>query len=205
MTVYSVYEPPAEAPDLMQRADRLAFVKEGFSWPALLVPLLWLIYYRMWIELIVLGLIYLALQVVFGTDTQGQALAVWASFAIGVLFAFEANDLRAAALERRGYRLAGVASGRDRTEAERSFFTAWLPQQASAARDARARRRASPRDGSAAAGSARRGRGGHRALPAGLDPICTSPSSITVRGTSIPPPRPSSARRGRAARRSRSK
>ena len=39
MTVYSVYEPPSEAPDLMQRADRLAFVKEGFSWPALFVPL----------------------------------------------------------------------------------------------------------------------------------------------------------------------
>jgi Protein of unknown function (DUF2628) len=134
VTVYSVYEPPAEAPDLMQRADRLAFVKEGFSWLALLVPLLWLIYYRMWIELIVLGLIYLALQVVFGNDTQGQALAIWASFAIGVLFAFEANDLRAAALERRGYRLVGVASGRDRTEAERSFFTAWLPQQKSSSR-----------------------------------------------------------------------
>ena len=134
MTVYSVYEPPAEAPDLMQRADRLAFVKDGFSWPALFVPLLWLIYHRMWIELIVLGLIYLALQVAFGTDTQGQALTLWAGLAVGVLFAFEANDLGAAALERRGYRLAGVASGRDRIEAERSFFTAWLPQQASVAR-----------------------------------------------------------------------
>ena len=134
MTVYSVYEPPAEAPDLMQRADRLAFVKEGFSWSALLVPLLWLLYYRMWIELIVLVLIYIVLQIVFGSDAQGQVLTAWASFAIGVLFAFEANDLRAAALERRGYRLAGVASGRDRTEAERSFFTAWLPRQARVAR-----------------------------------------------------------------------
>ncbi len=134
MTVYSVYEPPAVTPDPMQRAERLAFVKEGFSWPAFFVPLLWLIYYRMWIELIVLGLIYIVVQVAFGSDTQGQALALWASFAIGVLFAFEANDLRAAALGRRGYRLAGVASGRDRTEVERSFFTAWLPPQASVAR-----------------------------------------------------------------------
>ena len=134
MTVYSVYEPPAAAPDLMQRADRLAFVKEGFSWPALFVPLLWLIFHRMWIELIVLGLVYVVVQVAFGTDTQGQTLALWASFAVNVLFAFEANDLWAAALGRRGYRLAGVASGRDRTEAERSFFTAWLPEQANVAR-----------------------------------------------------------------------
>jgi len=130
VTVYSVYESPTEAPDLAERADRLAFVKEGFSWPALLVPLLWLLYYRMWIEFIVLVLVYIALQVVFGTDTQGQAMAAWASLGIGVLFAFEANDLRTLSLERRGYRLAGVASGRDRTEAERSFFHTWLPQQA---------------------------------------------------------------------------
>jgi hypothetical protein len=129
MAVYSVYEPPKEAPDLFERADRLAFVKEGFSWPALFVPLLWLIYQRMWLEFIVLLVVYVALQAAFGTDPQGQTLAAWASLAIGVLFAFEANDLRTASLERRGYRLAGVASGRDRLEAERSFFSAWLPRQ----------------------------------------------------------------------------
>jgi hypothetical protein len=130
VTAFAVYESPKEAPDLFERANRLAFVKEGFSWPALLVPLLWLIYHRMWIELIVLIAVYLGLQWAFGTDPQGQTLAAWASLAVGILFAFEANDLRSASLERRGYRLAGVASGRDRTEAERSFFTAWLPLQA---------------------------------------------------------------------------
>jgi hypothetical protein len=134
VTVYSVYQPPSEAPGLAERADRLAFVKEGFSWPALFVPLLWLIYYRMWIELIVLVLLYIALPVVFGTDLRGETLAGWASLAIAVLFGFEANDLRSFSLERRGYRLAGVASGRDRTEAERSFFHAWLPQQGKVAR-----------------------------------------------------------------------
>jgi Protein of unknown function (DUF2628) len=134
VTVYSVYEPPTQAPDLAERADRLAFVKEGFSWIALLVPVLWLLYYRMWIELILLVLVYVGLQLAFGTHTGGATLVGWASLAIAVLFAFEANDLRAASLERRGYRLAGVASGRDRTEAERSFFRAWLPQQANAPR-----------------------------------------------------------------------
>ena len=129
MTAFAVYEPPREAPGLLERADNLAFVKDGFSWPALFVPLLWLIYHRMWIELVVLLAVSLGLQWAFGTDPQGQTLAAWASLAVGVLFAFEANDLRSSALERRGYRLAGVASGRDRTEAERAFFTAWLPQQ----------------------------------------------------------------------------
>jgi hypothetical protein len=145
VTVFAVYEPPTEAEDLTERADRLAFVKEGFSWPALFIPLLWLIYHRMWIELILLTAIYVALPLAFGTDLQGQTLTTWASLAISVLFAFEANDLRAMALERRGYRLASVAMGRDRTDAERSFFSAWLPQQSKTAK------------GSAQGGEPRRG------------------------------------------------
>jgi hypothetical protein len=83
----------------------------------------------MWIELILLTVVFVALPLLFGTDPHGQALAGWASLAITMLFAFEANDLRAMALERRGYRLTGVASGPDRSEAERSFFTAWLAEQ----------------------------------------------------------------------------
>ena len=135
MTVYSVYEPPTQAPDTAERAERLAFVKEGFSWIAFLVPLLWLLLYRMWVEFILLALVYVALQLAFGTSDQAQALIGWASLAIGVLFGFEANDLRVASLERRGYRLVGVTSGRGRTDAERSFFSGWLTQQARGARE----------------------------------------------------------------------
>jgi Protein of unknown function (DUF2628) len=134
VTVYSVYEPPTQAPDLALRADRLAFVKEGFSWIAFLVPLLWLIFYRMWVEFILLALVYVVLQLALGGSGPGHTLVGWASLAIAVLFAFEANDLRAASLVRRGYRLVGVASGRGRTEAERSFFSVWLPEQARTAR-----------------------------------------------------------------------
>ncbi|MGV1015003.1 MAG: DUF2628 domain-containing protein [Methyloceanibacter sp.] len=132
MTVYSVYEPPKAPADLAERADRLAFVKEGFSWPALFVPALWLIYQRMWIELVIFLAIFAVLPFAFGLDRQNEELIGWISFGLLVLFAFEANDLRSAALERRGYRLAGVAMGRDRTEAELSFFSDWLPQQTKA-------------------------------------------------------------------------
>jgi hypothetical protein len=61
------------------------------------------------------------------------------------LFAFEANDLRGAALERRGYRLIGVAEGRDRTQAELSFFRAWLPQQRKQTRTERSSERPAER------------------------------------------------------------
>jgi Protein of unknown function (DUF2628) len=133
VTVYSVYEPPAESKDLIERAERLAFVKEGFSWLAFFVPLLWLLYHRMWIEFVVLLLIYVVIQLVVGPAAQAEALVGWIGLAISVLLAFEANDLREGSLERRGYRFAGTASGRDRLEAERSFFNVWLPQQVSPA------------------------------------------------------------------------
>jgi hypothetical protein len=157
VTVYSVYEPPVQEPDIAERADRLAFVKEGFAWPAFFVSVLWLIYHRMWLEFIVLAVVLVVLPLAFGTTSEGQTLAGWASLAVAVLFAFEANDLRAASLERRGYRLAGVVSGRDRTEAERAFFTTWLPQQARAAREPE--RGPEPRREASSSGTMPRGEG----------------------------------------------
>ncbi len=129
MTLYSIYEPGDEQSDLAARADRIAFVKEGFSWPALFFPALWLIYHRMWIELIVLLIAFAALQWLYVTSADGRAVLEWAGFALVLLFAFEANDLRGFALVRRGYQPIGVAMGEDRETAELSFFRSWLPRQ----------------------------------------------------------------------------
>jgi hypothetical protein len=130
MTVYAVYEPPSEARDIESRADELVFVKEGFSWGALLIPGIWLIYRGMWFELFAFCLLLVLLRWVFGGIDGGAAVLGWTLVAIIVLFAFEANDLRGAALERRGYKVAGVATGTDRDSAELAFFRSWLPEQA---------------------------------------------------------------------------
>jgi hypothetical protein len=128
VTVYSVYEPASNDDEAAVRADRIAFVKDGFAWLALIVPALWLLYHRMWIEFVIFMALIFGLQWAFGADRQGAEIAGWLSLAITILFAFEANDLRGAMLERRGYRFAGVATG-CRQEAERSFFTRWLREQ----------------------------------------------------------------------------
>jgi hypothetical protein len=129
VTLYSIYEPQHAAPDVAERADALVFVKEGFSWPALFVPVLWLIYQRMWIELILFTTLLVLVRWVFGNDDSGPMLLNLVGFGIVVLFAFEANDLLGAALERRGYRYAGVALGPDRQSAELSFFRSWIAAQ----------------------------------------------------------------------------
>ncbi|WP_108682430.1 DUF2628 domain-containing protein [Methyloceanibacter sp. wino2] len=131
MTVYSVYEPADDA-DLDARAGKVAFVKEGIAWLALIVPILWLIYQRMWLELIAFLAIFLSLPVVFGSGPAGQEIAGWVSIGLTVLFAFEANDLRSWALRRRGFKFAGTAFGRDQVEAETRFFSRWLPEQETA-------------------------------------------------------------------------
>lgn len=152
MTTYSVYEPTMGAVEPASRAARVAFVKEGFSWPAFFVPLVWLIYQRMWIELVVLVVLLGLLQWTIGADEQTRTLFTWASFAFSVLSGFVANDLRGFALERRGYRYAGSVSGRNREEAELQFFRAWLPEQGKAERrpEARASARSIARAGVAA-------------------------------------------------------
>jgi hypothetical protein len=129
VSVYAVYEPPVEAADLESRAEGLVFVRDGFSWGALLVPGIWLVFRGMWLELCAFLLLFGLLAWLFGGSAGANSVFGWTALAIVVLFAFEANDLRGAALERRGYRLVGLATGPDRDSAELSFFRAWLPEQ----------------------------------------------------------------------------
>jgi hypothetical protein len=129
VTTYAIYEPAEAAPDIADRAEQIAFVKEGFSWPALFFPAFWLIYQRMWIELGLLVLLFLLIASLLGTADLGSTLVNFTSFGVVVLFAFEANDLLGAALERRGYRYVGTVIGPDREAAELSFFKAWLPER----------------------------------------------------------------------------
>jgi Protein of unknown function (DUF2628) len=171
VTLYSVYEPPAEAPDVVARAEALVFVKEGFSWPALFVPGLWLLYQRMWLELIVFVLVFALLGWVFGGGAAGQTLLGWTSIAIVVLFAFEANNLKGAALERSGYRPVGVAVGRGVDDAELQFLRSWLPRQQGAAgeRQGGQDRRGQTKAPAAQAPAAARGAEGEEVI--GLFPV----------------------------------
>ncbi len=126
MVTYFVLEPPEATGNAMDRAERLAFVKDGFHWFAAIVPLLWLPLKRMWLEFFVFLIISIAAVGFFsaaGAPDTGSGLLLILQIVLG----FEAGNLYSAALERRGWRLVGTVSGRTHEDCERRFFESWWP------------------------------------------------------------------------------
>lgn len=116
MASFVVMEPPRGTP-----TDRTRFVRDGFSFLALLFPFLWLLWHRLWIEAaLVFGFMMLA-----GTLAETQA---WAeplaplTLLAGLYVALEGPALRMAGLARRGWHEAGVVEAADSDEAELRWF-----------------------------------------------------------------------------------
>ena len=131
MPVWTVHAKAADLAVLRARAEEVRFVREGFNWPAFLVPLLWLVVKGMWIVLLI------ALAFEFAVAATGEAwkLSGFAqttlSIALNLVMGFAGNDLYRWTLARGGYREIGLAAGSDIDEAELRYFMA-LPEPASA-------------------------------------------------------------------------
>ena len=120
MTIYTVLAPPDRADWAGPEPDRFVFVKEGFCWPAFYITTPWLIWHRMWLVLLAYLVVTAAVLTLASRVPSPVAWTVLVLFA--VLVGLEANNLRRWTLERRGYRLVGIASGDRREEAEYRFF-----------------------------------------------------------------------------------
>lgn len=118
MRAYTVH-----APSTNPEPERFVFVKDGFSWPALLIPLLWMLWHRLWLVLIV----YIA----FGFTVAGidryvdETLALLVGIAGALILGLEGNNLRRMALRARRWRDVGESFGRNLSEAEIRFFAGW--------------------------------------------------------------------------------
>ena len=116
MRYYSVHAPVGDAAS----GDRFVFVKDGFSWPALFVPVLWLLWHRLWLALVYY--VIFALCIAWTDRLAGDNVAITLAILFSLLFAAEANDIRRLALEGRGWDEVGSSSGRNVSEAEVRFF-----------------------------------------------------------------------------------
>ena len=124
LSTYTVYAPADQAP------ENLVFVKEGFSWFAFLLPLIWLLMRRAWRS----SLIYFALTIVLSTLAAAFGLdpsvLIAPTLLANLFIGLEAAALHQAALNRRGFHHIASVQGTSQTEAERHYFSNLAPRLA---------------------------------------------------------------------------
>lgn len=121
MRIYSIFE-PATRPARPDDPRCVIFLKEGFCWPALFVPLLWMLYHRMW--LVTAGYILLSMAVGMIGQILGsqEAPAAVIGLGFGLIVAFEANGLRRWYLQRAGFRQVATVAADNLPKAEARYF-----------------------------------------------------------------------------------
>lgn len=129
MMVYTVHiKPYSFAAD-----GDAVFVKEGFCWPAAVIPIFWAAYRRLWRWLLILVLAEVALSFV-GREID-FLFQLPLAIAFFVFVGCSGNDWRRAGLSRRGYALADIVVAKNLMAAERRYFdraAAARPQSATA-------------------------------------------------------------------------
>ncbi|HKJ63481.1 MAG TPA: DUF2628 domain-containing protein [Hyphomicrobiales bacterium] len=127
MQTYTVYEKRVASDDMDERATDLVFVREGFTFLALIVPALWFLFHGLWRGLLLYLFLSIGLVAALTELGVSDQIIGFGGFVINLIFAFEARDIQRAALERRGYLLRAVVSGRSLAECEQRFIAEWLP------------------------------------------------------------------------------
>ena len=126
MQTYTVHERPNPPTNRVKRAERLVFVREGFSWKAALFAPLWMLVHRMWLVLLLYIVAVVALDLaLMAADVSPQWIGLL-TIAVHAVIGFEAGSLRRWTLDRRGWKMLGAVTGRSEPECERRFFQAWL-------------------------------------------------------------------------------
>jgi hypothetical protein len=116
MALFTVFEHPSGDP------NRTIFVKEGFSFAALIFTVLWALWHRMWVVAAILFVLLTVLNLSAGQWGLDPKLAGLLETAVGIIFGFEARRLWAMSLERAGYRNMGIVEGSNREAAELGYF-----------------------------------------------------------------------------------
>ncbi|MET0314779.1 MAG: DUF2628 domain-containing protein [Hansschlegelia sp.] len=136
MRNWLIYEPPGGARPTLEDAEKFVTVREGFSKLAFIVPFIWLIWRRCWLALVLYVVAEVAVALIGrAAGVSGGAMLVLA-FLPNLAVGLEAAWVRARALERRGFTLAGSVMARSSEEAEAMFFHEWLSEAPAAARSA---------------------------------------------------------------------
>lgn len=118
MSLYQVLKRPQDSFDPASESGAV-FIEDRFSWGAALFPPLWALFHGLWLELIVW---IAAMVALVGLDMILGDVSATLYLLGALLLGFEAANIRAAALRRKGFHPEGdlIASGEDLAE------LAWL-------------------------------------------------------------------------------
>lgn len=129
MITYTVHEPPQSPPDRIDRAQSLAFIKDGFSvWAAAFTPF-WMMAHKLWLALAIYVAVAVLVEVGLWALGIGQQPAAIILGALHLIVGYEADTIRRWTLDRRGWRMIASVNGRNAEDCERRFFETWLPTQ----------------------------------------------------------------------------
>jgi hypothetical protein len=103
--------------DAPQGSDQSVYIRDGFHFLAFLVPPLWLVWHRLWIEALI-AFAAMALLGALGSVSGFGEAAPLLSLLVSIYIGLEASALRIAALRRRGWSEWGVVDAANRDEAE---------------------------------------------------------------------------------------
>jgi len=123
-TVHSKLEEPSL---LRARADEVRFVREGFNWPAFLVPPIWLVFKGMWTVLLLTLAVEMAIAALGASLNLGDTVLTILALGINLALGFAGNDLYRWTLSRGRFQEIGLVAGSDIDEAELRFFSG-LPE-----------------------------------------------------------------------------
>ncbi|MDA4845333.1 DUF2628 domain-containing protein [Hoeflea poritis] len=120
MASYVVLTPP----DGCEKDERAALIRDGFSLLALIVPVIWLLWNRLWFAAIMLLLLSVAIAVAISQLPAWSTVFTVSSVMISLFVALEGNNWRIAKKERQGWDLRAVIDAPDHATAEEIFFSA---------------------------------------------------------------------------------
>ena len=117
MKTFLVMIPPGGDP----QGERTLFLRDGFAFLALVLPVVWLLFHRLWLWALAFLAIAIAENWLMASD--GWFLTGFALSAASALFAgLEGNRLRMERLERQGWTVAAVIDAETLDDAEAFYF-----------------------------------------------------------------------------------
>jgi hypothetical protein len=130
---FVVLEPPRAAGG--EPGEETVFLRDGFSFLAVIVPVIWLLWHRLWLEAVCTLAAALVIAVagqVAGFGLFGTMLSLLVSFYVAI----EGNGMRLARYRRLGWREMALIDADNRHDAEARYFSRGQAEPAAAGRSA---------------------------------------------------------------------